>query len=74
MPNPAALLPRLVEIAAAAGTRIVAVRERPLAVTAKSDGTPLTEADLAAGLGMPGRVLKCCARRGHLAARRLHMG
>jgi 3'(2'), 5'-bisphosphate nucleotidase len=48
MPDPAALLPRLVEIAAAAGARIVAVRERPLAVTAKGDGTPLTEADLAA--------------------------
>ena len=48
MPDPAALLPRLVAIAAEAGARIVAVRERPHAVEAKADGSPLTEADLAA--------------------------
>ncbi|WP_137178618.1 3'(2'),5'-bisphosphate nucleotidase CysQ [Roseomonas sp. AR75] len=48
MPDPAALLPDLVSIAAAAGTRIVEIRSRPHEVTAKGDGTPLTEADLAA--------------------------
>lgn len=48
MPDPAALLPRFVAIAAEAGARIVAVRERPHAVEAKADGSPLTEADLAA--------------------------
>ena len=42
------LLPRLVAIAAAAGARIVEVRNRPHAVRAKADGSPLTEADLAA--------------------------
>uniref|UniRef100_UPI002FDB98CD 3'(2'),5'-bisphosphate nucleotidase CysQ family protein n=1 Tax=Falsiroseomonas oryzae TaxID=2766473 RepID=UPI002FDB98CD len=48
MPDIVALLPRLVAIAAEAGARIVEVRERPHAVTAKADGSPLTEADLAA--------------------------
>jgi 3'(2'), 5'-bisphosphate nucleotidase len=48
MPDPASLLPHLVAIAASAGARIVAVRQQPLAVTAKDDGSPLTEADLAA--------------------------
>ncbi len=48
MPDPATLLPRFVAIAAAAGARIVEIRERPHDVTAKSDGSPLTEADLAA--------------------------
>jgi 3'(2'), 5'-bisphosphate nucleotidase len=48
MSDPATLLPRFVAIAAAAGTRIVEIRERPHDVTAKSDGSPLTEADLAA--------------------------
>ncbi|PWS34918.1 3'(2'),5'-bisphosphate nucleotidase [Falsiroseomonas bella] len=48
MPDPAALLPALVAIAAEAGARIVAIRSRPHEVTAKGDGTPLTEADLAA--------------------------
>lgn len=48
MPDPALLLPRFVAIAAAAGAAIVAVRDRPHAVTAKDDGSPLTEADLAA--------------------------
>jgi 3'(2'), 5'-bisphosphate nucleotidase len=42
------LLPHLLAIAAAAGARIVAIRERPHAVGAKADGSPLTEADLAA--------------------------
>jgi 3'(2'), 5'-bisphosphate nucleotidase len=48
MIDPAALLPRFVAIAAEAGARIVEVRQRPHAVTAKGDGSPLTEADLAA--------------------------
>jgi 3'(2'), 5'-bisphosphate nucleotidase len=48
MPDPAALLPRLVAIAVEAGARIVALRDRPVAVTAKGDGSPLSEADLAA--------------------------
>jgi 3'(2'), 5'-bisphosphate nucleotidase len=48
MPEPAELLPRLVAIAAEAGARIVAVRDRPHAVAAKHDGSPLTDADLAA--------------------------
>jgi 3'(2'), 5'-bisphosphate nucleotidase len=48
MPDPATLMPRLVAIAAEAGARIVAVRNRPHAVTEKADGSPLTEADLAA--------------------------
>ena len=47
-PNPVDLLPRLTAIALAAGRRIVEVRNRPHAVTAKGDGSPLTEADLAA--------------------------
>jgi 3'(2'), 5'-bisphosphate nucleotidase len=47
MPH-AALLSRLVAIAAAAGARIVEVRARPHDVAAKADGSPLTEADLAA--------------------------
>ena len=42
------LLDRLVPIAAEAGARIVDIRARPHDVTAKSDGSPLTEADLAA--------------------------
>jgi 3'(2'), 5'-bisphosphate nucleotidase len=48
MPDHAALLPVLVAIAAEAGARIVEIRSRPHDVTAKGDGTPLTEADLAA--------------------------
>ncbi len=48
MPDPAALLPRLVAIAARAGRAILEVRARPHAVAAKSDGSPVTEADLAA--------------------------
>ncbi|HEV7266661.1 MAG TPA: 3'(2'),5'-bisphosphate nucleotidase CysQ [Falsiroseomonas sp.] len=48
MHDAAALLPRLVAIAAEAGARIVEVRQRPHAVEAKADGSPLTEADLAA--------------------------
>jgi 3'(2'), 5'-bisphosphate nucleotidase len=48
MPEPADLLLRLVAIAAEAGARIVEVRNRPHAVTAKGDGSPLTDADLAA--------------------------
>jgi 3'(2'), 5'-bisphosphate nucleotidase len=48
MPDASLLLPRFVAIAAAAGAAIVAVRDRPHAVTAKGDGSPLTEADLAA--------------------------
>ncbi len=48
MPDATALLPKLVAIAAEAGTRICEVRDRPHAVTAKGDGSPLTEADLAA--------------------------
>jgi len=48
MTDPASLLPRLVAIAAEAGSRILEVRQRPHAVTAKGDGSPLTEADLAA--------------------------
>jgi 3'(2'), 5'-bisphosphate nucleotidase len=43
-----ALLDRLVPLAAEAGARIVAIRARPHAVEAKADGSPLTEADLAA--------------------------
>lgn len=42
------LLYRLVPLAAAAGARIVAIRGRPHDVQAKVDGSPLTEADLAA--------------------------
>lgn len=48
MPDPALLLPAFVAIAAAAGARIAAVREAGFAVIAKGDGSPLTEADLAA--------------------------
>lgn len=48
MPDTAALLSCFVAIAAEAGARIVEVRQRPHAVTAKGDGSPLTEADLAA--------------------------
>ena len=43
-----ALIRRFSAIAAEAGQRIVEVRSRPHDVTAKSDGSPLTEADLAA--------------------------
>lgn len=48
MQDLAALLDRLVPIAAEAGRRIVEIRSRPHAVDAKADGSPLTEADLAA--------------------------
>jgi 3'(2'), 5'-bisphosphate nucleotidase len=48
MPDLADLLDRLLPIAAEAGARIVAIRARPHDVTAKADGSPLTEADLAA--------------------------
>jgi 3'(2'), 5'-bisphosphate nucleotidase len=48
MHDAAALLPALVAIAAEAGARIVEVRSRPHAVSEKGDGSPLTEADLAA--------------------------
>ena len=44
----ALLLDRLLPLAAEAGARIVAIRARPQAVLAKADGSPLTEADLAA--------------------------
>lgn len=47
-PDPARLLPQLTAIAIEAGCRILEVRNRPHDVTAKADGTPLTEADLAA--------------------------
>ncbi|MBU8538105.1 3'(2'),5'-bisphosphate nucleotidase CysQ [Falsiroseomonas tokyonensis] len=42
------LLARLSAIAAEAGQRIVEIRARPHDVVAKADGSPLTEADLAA--------------------------
>lgn len=48
MPDAAALLPRLVAIAAEAGARIVEIRQRRHAVSQKEDGSPLTEADLVA--------------------------
>jgi 3'(2'), 5'-bisphosphate nucleotidase len=48
MPDPVSLLPHFVRIAAAAGARICAVREAGFEVIAKGDGSPLTEADLAA--------------------------
>jgi 3'(2'), 5'-bisphosphate nucleotidase len=48
MQDLALLLDRLVPIAAEAGRRIVAIRARPHDVSAKADGSPLTEADLAA--------------------------
>lgn len=48
MPDPAALLSRLVEIVAEAGARIEAVRARPHLTATKEDGSPLTEADWAA--------------------------
>jgi len=48
MTDPASLLPAFVTIAAAAGARICAVREAGFEVIAKGDGSPLTEADLAA--------------------------
>ncbi|MGG5808385.1 3'(2'),5'-bisphosphate nucleotidase CysQ [Falsiroseomonas sp. CW058] len=48
MPDPASLLPHLVAIAAEAGARIIAIRQRPHAVAGKADGSPVTEADLAA--------------------------
>ncbi len=53
-----ALLDRLVPIAVEAGRRIVEIRSRPHAVDSKADGSPLTEADLAAeaviAAGLPG--------------------
>jgi 3'(2'), 5'-bisphosphate nucleotidase len=48
MTEPAVLLARFAAIAARAGTLIVEIRARPHDVSAKSDGSPLTEADLAA--------------------------
>jgi 3'(2'), 5'-bisphosphate nucleotidase len=48
MQDAAALLSHFVAIAARAGQAIVEVRERPHQVVAKGDGSPLTEADLAA--------------------------
>ncbi|MGX9964982.1 3'(2'),5'-bisphosphate nucleotidase CysQ [Roseomonas sp. F4] len=48
MTDHAPLLARFAAIAAEAGARIVEVRARPHDVTAKADGSPLTEADLAA--------------------------
>lgn len=48
MPDPAALLPRLVEICAEAGLRVMEVRSRPHVTGTKDDGSPLTEADIAA--------------------------
>jgi 3'(2'), 5'-bisphosphate nucleotidase len=48
MSDAAALLPRLIAIAAEAGARIVEVRQRTHAVSEKADGSPLTEADLVA--------------------------
>jgi 3'(2'),5'-bisphosphate nucleotidase len=48
LPDLAALLDRLLPLAAEAGRRIVAIRSRPHAVESKADGSPLTEADLAA--------------------------
>jgi 3'(2'), 5'-bisphosphate nucleotidase len=48
MTDPATLLAHFADIAARAGRRIVEIRARPHDVTAKSDGSPLTEADLAA--------------------------
>ena len=47
-PDLTRLTSRLTAIALAAGRRITEVRNRPHAVTAKGDGSPLTEADLAA--------------------------
>jgi 3'(2'), 5'-bisphosphate nucleotidase len=48
MPDAAELLPRLVEIAAEAGQRVVEIRARPSVMAMKGDGSPLSEADLAA--------------------------
>lgn len=48
MINHGTLLARFAAIAAEAGARIVEIRARPHDVTAKADGSPLTEADLAA--------------------------
>ncbi|MGG5889208.1 3'(2'),5'-bisphosphate nucleotidase CysQ [Falsiroseomonas sp. HC035] len=48
MTDHTALLALFAAIAARAGHRIVEIRARPHDVTAKSDGSPLTEADLAA--------------------------
>jgi 3'(2'), 5'-bisphosphate nucleotidase len=48
LPDPVSLLPHFVRIAAAAGARIRTVREAGFEVIAKGDGSPLTEADLAA--------------------------
>jgi 3'(2'), 5'-bisphosphate nucleotidase len=48
MTDYATLLARFSAIAAEAGQRIVEVRSRPHDVVAKADGSPLTEADLAA--------------------------
>ncbi|NKC31377.1 3'(2'),5'-bisphosphate nucleotidase CysQ [Falsiroseomonas selenitidurans] len=48
MTEPAGLLARFAAIAAEAGARIVEIRARPHDVSAKQDGSPLTEADLAA--------------------------
>jgi 3'(2'), 5'-bisphosphate nucleotidase len=47
MPDPAQLLPHLVAIAVEAGVRIIEIRQRPHGVMEKSDGSPVTEADLA---------------------------
>jgi len=48
MPDVARLLPRLVEITADAGAQVVAVRSRPYVTGTKQDGSPLSEADMAA--------------------------
>ncbi len=48
MPDAAQLLPRLVEITAEAGQRVVEIRARPSLMATKGDGSPLSEADLAA--------------------------
>ena len=48
MPDAARLLPRLVEITAEAGASVVAVRSRPYVTGTKQDGSPLSEADMAA--------------------------
>jgi len=48
MHDPAALLPRFAAIALEAGERIVAIRARGYETLAKGDGSPLTDADLAA--------------------------
>lgn len=48
MTDHGSLLTRFAALAAEAGARIVEIRARPHGVTAKADGSPLTEADLAA--------------------------